>query len=217
MCCIPYENASRLELRNLRNICWGILPSHPYPLSSLPNLPLPFPSWFICLTVHSLRRYLDPDRTRLKQNCSSQAKKVFLSRLCYRRNQLQTYETAKWGMFPSAPFPSPLHSLPPHIPPHMFIIKVTGGIRAVASLTVTGGWEFQFPHFSSNFDQLFIFSLKLNLFSSSLWLSRWAMHPPRKALATPLWNQLYSCSPCRVSKRLNLCMRVEETVGCDCA
>ena len=41
--------------------------------------------------------------------------------------------------------------------------------RAVASLTVPGGQEFHFPHFSSNFDQIFVFSLKLYLFSSSFW------------------------------------------------
>ena len=43
--------------------------------------------------------------------------------------------------------------------------------RAVASLTAPGGQEFHFPHFSSNFDQFFLFFLKLYLFSSSFWPS----------------------------------------------
>ena len=59
--------------------------------------------------------------------------------------------------------------------------------RAVASLTVPGGQEFHFPHL---FPQIAInfslFFLKLNLFSSSFWLSGWASRPPGKALATPL-------------------------------
>ena len=58
--------------------------------------------------------------------------------------------------------------------------------RAVASLTAPGGQEFHFPHFSSNFDQFFLFFLKLYLFSSSFWPSGWASRPPGKALATPL-------------------------------
>ena len=57
------------------------------------------------------------------------------------------------------------------------------GIRAVASLTVPGGQEFHFPHFSSNFDKFF---LKLYLFPSSFWPSGWVSRPPGKALATPL-------------------------------
>ena len=62
-----------------------------------------------------------------------------------------------------------------------------GGIlRAVASLTVPGGQEFHFPHFSSNFDQFILFFLKLYSFSSSFWFSGWAVRPPVKALATPL-------------------------------
>ena len=39
---------------------------------------------------------------------------------------------------------------------------------------------------SSNFDQFFLFFLKLFLFSSSFWPSGWATRPPGKALATPL-------------------------------
>ena len=62
--------------------------------------------------------------------------------------------------------------------------------RAVASLTVPDGQEFHFPHFSSNFDEFFSFFLKLYLFSSSFWPSRWASRPPGKALATPL-----ECNP----------------------
>ena len=34
---------------------------------------------------------------------------------------------------------------------------------------------------------------------------------------TLLISSIYSCSPRWVSKSLNLCMRVEETLGCDCA
>ena len=49
---------------------------------------------------------------------------------------------------------------------------------AVASLTVPGEQEFHFPRVSSNFDQFFIFFLKLYLFSSSFWPSRIA-HPGR--------------------------------------
>ena len=60
------------------------------------------------------------------------------------------------------------------------------GTRAVASLTVPGGQEFHFPHFSSNSDQFFLFFLKLDLLSSSFWPSGWASRPPGKALATPL-------------------------------
>ena len=40
--------------------------------------------------------------------------------------------------------------------------------------------------FSSNFNQFFLFFLKLYLFSSSFWPSRWASRPTGKALATPL-------------------------------
>ena len=59
-------------------------------------------------------------------------------------------------------------------------------IRAVASLTVPGGQEFHFSHFSSSLDQVFWLFLKLFSFSSSFWPSGWASCPPRKALATPL-------------------------------
>ena len=58
--------------------------------------------------------------------------------------------------------------------------------RAVASLTVPGGQEFHFPHFFPNFDNYFLFFLKLFSFSSSFWLSGWATRQPGKALATPL-------------------------------
>ena len=58
--------------------------------------------------------------------------------------------------------------------------------RAVASLTVPGGQEFQFPHFSSNFDQFSLFFLNFYSFSSSFLPSGWATRPPGKALATPL-------------------------------
>ena len=52
--------------------------------------------------------------------------------------------------------------------------------RAVASLTVPGGQEFHFPHFSPNFDHFFLFFLKLFPFSSSFWLSGWGLaHPGR--------------------------------------
>ena len=53
-------------------------------------------------------------------------------------------------------------------------------------LTVPGGQEFHFPHFSSNFDKIFVFFLKLYLFSSSFWPSGWTSRPPGKALVTPL-------------------------------
>ena len=65
-----------------------------------------------------------------------------------------------------------------------------GGDRAVASLTVPGGQEFHFPHFSSNFDQFYLFFLKLFSFSSSFWPSGWASRPPGKALATPLGSEV---------------------------
>ena len=58
--------------------------------------------------------------------------------------------------------------------------------RAVASFKVPGWQEFNFPHFSSNFDQFFLFFLKLFSFSSSFWSSGWGSRPPGKALATPL-------------------------------
>ena len=60
------------------------------------------------------------------------------------------------------------------------------GARAVASLIVPGGQEFHFLTFSSNVNQVFLCFLKLYLFSSSFWPSRWASCPPGKALATPL-------------------------------
>ena len=58
--------------------------------------------------------------------------------------------------------------------------------RAVASLTVPGGQEFHFPHFTSKLDKFFLFFLKLYFFPFSFWASRWASRPPGKALATPL-------------------------------
>ena len=63
--------------------------------------------------------------------------------------------------------------------------------RAVASLTVLGGQEFHFPHFSSNFDQFFLFFLKLYLFSSSFWPSGWA-EGPGYATDTKLYVQFAS-------------------------
>ena len=54
--------------------------------------------------------------------------------------------------------------------------------RAVASLTVPGGQEFLFPHFSSNFDQFSLSFLNFYAFSSSFWPSGWATRPPGKAL-----------------------------------
>ena len=72
--------------------------------------------------------------------------------------------------------------------------------RAVASLTVPGGQEFNFPHFSSNRDQFFLFFLKLCSFSSSFWPSGWATRPPGKALAMPLlecnWNKIKTIPTC---------------------
>ena len=62
----------------------------------------------------------------------------------------------------------------------------TPSFRAVASLAAPAGQEFHFPHFSSNFDQFFLFFLKLYLFSSSFWPSGWASRPPGKTLTTPL-------------------------------
>ena len=58
--------------------------------------------------------------------------------------------------------------------------------RAIASLTVPGGQDFHFTHFSSNFNQFDLFFLKMFSFSSSFWPSGWATHPPGKALATLL-------------------------------
>ena len=58
--------------------------------------------------------------------------------------------------------------------------------RAVASLTVPGGQNFHFPHFSSNFNQFDLFFLKIFSFSSSFWLSGLASCPPGKTLATQL-------------------------------
>ena len=49
--------------------------------------------------------------------------------------------------------------------------------------------------FSSNFDQFFLFLLKLYLFSSSFWPSGWATRPPGKALATPLHGWTMSRGP----------------------
>ena len=54
-----------------------------------------------------------------------------------------------------------------------FFIK----IRAVASLTVPGGQDFHFPHFSSNCNQCFLFFLKPCSFSSSFWPSGWTTCP----------------------------------------
>ena len=57
--------------------------------------------------------------------------------------------------------------------------------------------------FSSNFDQFYLFFLKLYFFSSSFWPSGWANRPPGKALATPLalpyfWSLCtsYASGPC---------------------
>ena len=60
------------------------------------------------------------------------------------------------------------------------------GFKAVASLTVPGGKSSTFLILSSSFDQFFLSFLKLFSFSSSLWPSGWATHPPGKALATLL-------------------------------
>ena len=76
-----------------------------------------------------------------------------------------------------------------HMPQPVLWNKVRqaiGKFRAVASLTVPVGKSSTFPIFSSNFDQIFLFFLKLYLFSSSFWPSGWASRPPGKALATPL-------------------------------
>ena len=64
--------------------------------------------------------------------------------------------------------------------------------RAIASLTVPGGQEFHFPHFFLKSRlSFFLYFLKLNSFSSSFWPSRWASHPPGKALAMPLAPYMY--------------------------
>ena len=60
--------------------------------------------------------------------------------------------------------------------------------RGIASLTVPGGQEFHFLHFSSNFCRLLLFFLK---FLSSFWPSGWATRPPGKALAMPLFQQAF--------------------------
>ena len=52
----------------------------------------------------------------------------------------------------------------------------------MVNLIVPGGQEFHFPYFSSNFDQFFLFFLKLYLFSSLFWPSGWVSRPPGKAL-----------------------------------
>ena len=91
------------------------------------------------------------------------------------------HSTLEWPIFISDDLP--IFPSPPHTHTHTHPHTPT---RAVASLTVPGGQQFHFPHFPSNFDQFFLFFLKLNLFSSSFWLSGWATRPPGKALATPL-------------------------------
>ena len=59
--------------------------------------------------------------------------------------------------------------------------------RAVASLTVPGGQEFHFPHFSSNFDQfLLFFPHTLRIFFLILVLRVGASRSPGKTLAKPL-------------------------------
>ena len=93
------------------------------------------------------------------------------------------------------------------------------GCRAVASLTVPGGQETTFLIFSSNFDQFFLFFLKLYLFSSSFLPSGWASHPPKKALATPLVGcvggmcgggyPIEQPIPCVSSGMLSKCKRVK--------
>ena len=65
-------------------------------------------------------------------------------------------------------------------------LKLIKSSTAVASLTVPGGWEFHFLIFSSNFNQFFLFFLKLYLFFPSFWPSGWTSSPPGKALAMPL-------------------------------
>ena len=56
--------------------------------------------------------------------------------------------------------------------------------RAVASLTVPGGQEFHFPHFSSNFDQFFLFFLNFHFSSSFDPLGGRVAHPRRPGYAT---------------------------------
>ena len=76
-----------------------------------------------------------------------------------------------------------LNPVSPPVPPCSLSFPLS---RAVASLTIPGGQEFHFPHFSSNFDKFFLFFLKLDLFSFLFWRSGWATRPLGKALATPL-------------------------------
>ena len=70
--------------------------------------------------------------------------------------------------------------------------EIRTGSRAVASLTVPGGQEFHFPHFSQILIIFFLCFLKRFSFSSSFWLSGWATRPPGKALATPLTGRVIS-------------------------
>ena len=52
--------------------------------------------------------------------------------------------------------------------------------RAVASLTVLGGQEFHFPHFSSNLDQVFLLFFKLFSFSFLILALRVGKSPTRE-------------------------------------
>ena len=66
----------------------------------------------------------------------------------------------------------------------LFKSKRHSSIRAVASLTVARVPLSSF--FYSNFNQFFLFFLKLYLFFPSFWPSGWSTRPPGKTLATPL-------------------------------
>ena len=78
---------------------------------------------------------------------------------------------------------------------HNFIV-----CRAVASLTVPGGQEFHFPHFSSNFDQFFLFFLKLYYFLPH------HFDPSDGRVANPgrrlPHHWLYGCESCVISKAI---------------
>ena len=75
-----------------------------------------------------------------------------------------------------------------------FLISYSGYLsnRAIASLTVSGGQDFYFPHSQlfTFFTQILInfsyFVLKHFSFASSFWPSWWVTRPPGKALATSL-------------------------------
>ena len=54
----------------------------------------------------------------------------------------------------------------------------------------SGGQDFHFPQFPSNFDQFDIFYLKISLFFPSFWPPGWATRPPGKALTTLLVGAL---------------------------